>query len=149
MKITWKSRVWIQFTQIEERIEFFQPLKVWSNLNIGVNHANFSKHRSESCTTFQNSVLVSPRVIERPQWCDRCCFLSWRNLENKATGDQNCFLGLEYIKNLKERTSTHQRHFVFYFVSPGIDPSSDIIGSLEQWVDCFVRQDFVCCRFHL
>ena len=68
------------------------------------------------------------------------------NISNKE-GREAWVMGLDYSKQAVE--NTYQRHFVLYFVSASIDPSSDIKGSLEQWVDGFVRQDFLRCRFHL
>ena len=67
-------------------------------------------------------------------------------ISNKE-GREGCVRALEYSKETAK--STNQCHFVLYFVSASVDPSSDIIGSLEHWIDGFVSQDFSCCRFHL
>ena len=56
-------------------------------------------------------------------------------------------MGLDYSKQAVE--NTYQCHFVLYFVRAINDPSSSIIGSLEHWIDGFIRQDFLRCRFHL
>ena len=68
------------------------------------------------------------------------------NISNKE-GREAWVMGLDYSKQAVE--NTYQCHFVLYFVSASIDPSSDIIGSLEHWIDSFIRQDFLRCRFHL
>ena len=67
-------------------------------------------------------------------------------ISNKE-GREACVRALEYSKQTAK--STYQCHFVLYFVSASVDPSSDIMGSLEHWIDGFVSQDFSCCRFHL
>ena len=67
-------------------------------------------------------------------------------ISNKE-GREACVRALEYSKQTAK--STYQCHFVLYFVSASVDPSSDIMGSLEHWIDGFIRQDFSCCRFHL
>ena len=67
-------------------------------------------------------------------------------ISNKE-GREACVRALGYSKQTAK--STYQCHFVLYFVSASVDPSSDIMGSLEHWIDGFVSQDFSCCRFHL
>ena len=68
------------------------------------------------------------------------------NISNKE-GREAWVMGLDYLKQAVE--STYQCHFVLYFVRAINDPSSSIIGSLEHWIDGFIRQDFLRCRFHL
>ena len=68
------------------------------------------------------------------------------NISNKE-GREAWVMGLDYSKQAVE--STYQCHFVLYFVRAINDPSSSIIGSLEHWIDGFIRQDFLRCCFHL
>ena len=89
---------------------------------------------------------------------DNRCEIPGRSNSYKAA---TCFAS-KYIEQRRQRSlgygfglfkraveNTYQCHFVLYFVSASIDPSSDIIGSLEHWIDSFIRQDFLRCRFHL
>ena len=105
------------------------------------NHTNHSRERK-----FQTKTNDHRLRFQGGQTATKLKYVLFPIMSNKE-GREAWVRALEYSKQAAK--STYQCHFMLYFVSASVDPSSDIMGSLEHWIDGFVSQDFSCCRFHL
>ena len=105
------------------------------------NHTNHSRERK-----FQTKTNDHRLRFQGGQTTTKLKYVLLPIMSNKE-GREACVRALGYSKQAAK--STYQCHFMLYFVSASIDPSSDIMGSLKHWIDDFDSQDFSCCRFHL
>ena len=123
-------------------------LRIFQNLPSAMTSASseetsFGFHRGEGITYSSESFRRKQTTIDvrfqGGQTATKLQHVLLPNISNKE-GREAWVMGLDYSKQAVE--NTYQCHFVLYFVSASIDPSSDIIGSLEHWIDSFIRQDF-------